>query len=66
MNFDDLRVACNTKWNVDIPEARNGIGRHCLPKDIRYVTSLAPNVLLTSAMQVDKEYREWLSKQIKH
>ncbi len=66
MNFNDLRVACNTKWNVDIPEARDGIGRHCLPKDIRYVTSLAPNVLLTSAMQVDKEYREWLSKQIKH
>ncbi len=65
MNFDDLRAACNTKWNVDIPEARDGIGRHCLPKDIRYVTSLAPNILLTSAMNVDKEYREWLSKQKK-
>lgn len=63
MNFDDLRAACNTKWNVDIPEARDGIGRHCLPKDIRYVTSLAPNILLTSAMKVDKEYREWLSTQ---
>jgi nucleotide sugar dehydrogenase len=63
MNFDDLRNACNTKWNVDIPEARDGIGRHCLPKDIRYVTSLAPNVLLSSAMKVDKNYREWLTKQ---
>ena len=63
LNFDDLRAACNTKWNVDIPEARDGIGRHCLPKDIRYVTSLSPNILLTSAMKVDKEYREWLAKQ---
>ena len=63
MNFDDLRAACNTKWNVDIPEARDGIGRHCLPKDIRYVTSLAPSTLLESAVKVDKEYREWLGKQ---
>ena len=63
INFDDLRAAMNTKWNVDLPEARDGIGRHCLPKDIRYVTSLAPNTLLDSAMKVDKEYREWLAKQ---
>lgn len=63
MNFDDLRAAMNTKWNVDLPEARDGIGRHCLPKDIRYVTSLAPSTLLESAMKVDKEYRDWLSKQ---
>jgi nucleotide sugar dehydrogenase len=62
IDFDDLRAACNTKWNVDIPEARDGIGRHCLPKDIRYVTSLAPSTLLESAMKVDKEYREWLAK----
>jgi UDP-N-acetyl-D-mannosaminuronic acid dehydrogenase len=63
INFDDLRKACNTKWNVDIPEARDGIGRHCLPKDIRYVTSLEPSAILESAMKVDKKYREWLKKQ---
>lgn len=63
LNFDDLRKACNTRWNVDIPEARDGIGRHCLPKDIRYLTSLASSALLESAMTVDKKYREWLSKQ---
>ena len=64
MNFDELRDAMNTKWNVDLPEARDGIGRHCLPKDIKYVTSLAPNssILLESAMKVDKKYREWLTK----
>jgi len=67
MDFNELRDAMNTKWNVDLPEARDGIGRHCLPKDIRYVTSLVPNgsILLESAMQVDKKYREWLAQQKK-
>jgi nucleotide sugar dehydrogenase len=63
VNFDELREACNTKWNVDMPEARTGIGGHCLPKDVRYVTSLAPSAILDSAMTVDKKYREWLAKQ---
>jgi nucleotide sugar dehydrogenase len=63
ISFDDLRAAMNTKWNVDLPEARDGIGRHCLPKDIRYVTSLGPSTLLDAAIQVDKQYREWISKQ---
>ncbi|MCL1977371.1 MAG: NAD(P)-binding domain-containing protein [Candidatus Bathyarchaeota archaeon] len=65
MNFDELREAMNTKWNVDLPEARDGIGRHCLPKDIRYVTSLTPSILLNSAMEVDQKYRELLEKQKK-
>jgi UDP-N-acetyl-D-mannosaminuronate dehydrogenase len=65
MDFDELRAAMNTKWNVDLPQAREGIGRHCLPKDIRYVTSLTPSILLDSAMEVDKKYREWLTKQAK-
>jgi nucleotide sugar dehydrogenase len=63
MDFEDLRAAMNTKWNVDLPQARDGIGRHCLPKDIQYVTSLAPSTLLDAAMKVDKQYREWLTKQ---
>jgi nucleotide sugar dehydrogenase len=65
MSFEDLRAALNTKWNVDLPEARDGIGRHCLPKDIRYVTSLAPSEILDSAMSVDVKYRAWLAKQKK-
>lgn len=64
LDFNELRDAMNTKWNVDMPEARDGIGRHCLPKDIHYVTTVAPknNLILNSAMQVDKKYREWLTK----
>jgi nucleotide sugar dehydrogenase len=65
MSFDDLRAALNTKWNVDLPEARDGIGRHCLPKDIRYVTTVAPSEILDSAMDVDAKYRAWLAKQQK-
>ncbi len=63
LNFEELRDACNTKWNVDMPEARTGIGGHCLPKDIRYVTSVAPSEILESAINVDKKYRDWLTKQ---
>ena len=63
MNFDELRRALNTKWNVDLPEARQGIGGPCLPKDIRYVTSVAPSEILESALNVDGKYREWLAKQ---
>lgn len=40
IDFNELRNAMNTKWNVDLPEAREGIGRHCLPKDIKYLNSL--------------------------
>jgi len=31
INFQELRDALNTKWNVDILEPRDGIGGHCLP-----------------------------------
>jgi UDP-N-acetyl-D-mannosaminuronic acid dehydrogenase len=62
LSFDDLREACNTKWNTEIFEAREGIGGHCLPKDILYVISLAnQNTLLKSALAVDAQYRKWLA-----
>lgn len=66
IDFKELRDAMNTKWNVDLPEARDGIGRHCLPKDIKYVNFLTPDgsILLESAMKVDRKYREWLTKKM--
>jgi len=61
LDFEEVRRACNTKWNIEILEARDGIGGHCLPKDIRYLAYLTPrNILLKAAILVDKEYREWL------
>ena len=63
LDFNEVRMACNTKWNIEILEAREGIGGHCLPKDIRYLASLtAHNTLLKSAIKVDEEYRKWLAK----
>ncbi|MDI6690813.1 MAG: hypothetical protein QME50_02960 [Candidatus Bathyarchaeota archaeon] len=63
LSFEEVREACNTKWNIEILEARDGIGGHCLPKDIRYLASLTGfNVLMKNALAVDKQYREWLAR----
>jgi hypothetical protein len=59
LNFAEVRDAANTKWNVEIPEARDGIGKECLPKDIQYLQSLDPsNTLLNAAIQLDECYRK--------
>jgi UDP-N-acetyl-D-mannosaminuronic acid dehydrogenase len=61
LSFDEVRKACNTKWNIEILEARDGIAGHCLPKDIRYLASLTSfNALMKGALTVDDQYREWL------
>ncbi len=61
LSFDDVQAACNTKWNTEILEARDGIAGHCLPKDIRYLASLSSfNALMKGALTVDEQYREWL------
>jgi nucleotide sugar dehydrogenase len=57
LDFEELRKACNTKWNVDILEARDGIIGHCLPKDIRYLLSLySESTLLSGAIATDRKY----------
>jgi UDP-N-acetyl-D-mannosaminuronic acid dehydrogenase len=60
LDFEQLRQAMNTKWNVEVLEARDGIGGTCLPKDILYVKAAAPEVchLLDGARAVDRLYRE--------
>lgn len=63
MKFNEVRDACNTKWNIEIPEARDGIRGHCLPKDVRYFGSLVQEAkLVDSAMSVDETYRKMLEK----
>lgn len=65
LDFNELRNACNTKWNVEILEARDGIKGHCLPKDIQHLAALTShNAILKGAVVVDKEYREWLSQRL--
>lgn len=63
LDFFEVREACNTKWNIDMPEARDGVGGHCLPKDTRYLMMLTRyNRLLKTGFEVDMQYREWLRK----
>ncbi len=66
INFDELRNAVNTKWNIKILEAKEGIGGHCLPKDTEMFLSVAKNALnssiLSAAKMVDHKYRYYLSQ----
>lgn len=71
IDFGKLRQACNSKWNIDIPEARDGIGGTCLPKDIRYLITAAEDLglkpdLLRSAIQSDRTYRSGFLKPLVH
>lgn len=56
--FEELRGSCNTKWNIEILEARDGIGGHCLPKDIRYLWTLLESPLLKGAIEADEMYKK--------
>ena len=66
INFEDTRRACNTKWNIEILEARNGIEGRCLPKDIRYLASIGKNnALIEGAMLLDNTYKRLLAQKKK-
>jgi nucleotide sugar dehydrogenase len=63
IDADELRIACNTKWNTEILEARDGILRHCLPKDIMYLMSVSEqDEILKSAIEIDLKYRKYLQR----
>jgi UDP-N-acetyl-D-mannosaminuronic acid dehydrogenase len=65
INFSELRDAVNTKWNVEILEAREGIGKHCLPKDTKMFlesSKLARSKILAAAMEVDDDYKRYRAK----
>jgi UDP-N-acetyl-D-mannosaminuronic acid dehydrogenase len=56
LSFNEVRDAINTKWNIELLEAREGIGGDCLPKDIRFLASLMETPLLKGAIEADKLY----------
>ena len=58
LSFNKVRDAANTKWNVKLLEAREGIGGDCLPKDIRFLGALLENPLLKGAIEADRWYAE--------
>jgi nucleotide sugar dehydrogenase len=66
LNFEELRGAVNSKWNVKILEARQGIDGHCLPKDSQMYLDLSNSVagtsVIDSAKVVDREYKRRLTQ----
>lgn len=58
--FKEVRESANTKWNVELLEARDGIKGECLPKDIRYLATLGEAPLLQGAIEADRKYIEHL------
>jgi UDP-N-acetyl-D-mannosaminuronic acid dehydrogenase len=67
IDFGELRAAVNTKWNVKILEARDGIGGHCLPKDSQMFLNLSKDVLTSSIVEAaktaDRNYKYHILKQ---
>jgi UDP-N-acetyl-D-mannosaminuronic acid dehydrogenase len=65
ISFPELRDALNTKWNVEILEPREGIGRHCLPKDTKMFlesSKFARSKILAAAMEVYEDYKRYRAK----
>jgi len=65
LDFEEVRKACNTKWNIEILEARNGIGGECLPKDTKYSLITAENLglsldIVKAAIKADEKYKMWI------
>jgi UDP-N-acetyl-D-mannosaminuronic acid dehydrogenase len=61
LDYNELRKAINSKWNINLLEARDGIGGDCLNKDIHYLIhhfSRAP--LLEGAVKADSFYKSML------
>lgn len=56
INFEDLRRAMNTKWNINVLEARDGIGKHCLPKDIKIINKYFENDLFKACHKLNSKY----------
>ncbi len=58
IDFETLREAMNTKWNIDIMEARDGIGGKCLPKDSSIINHYFGNFnIINASIESDAEYK---------
>ena len=61
IDFGELRHAVNSKWNIDILEAKEGIGGHCLPKDSQMLLDISNKILpysiIETAKKIDSSYR---------
>lgn len=58
LDFKILRDLMNTKWNINVMEPQEGIGKHCLPKDFRIIRQFFNNdQFFKTIEEVDANYR---------
>jgi UDP-N-acetyl-D-mannosaminuronate dehydrogenase len=63
INFEQLRKAASTKWNINIYEARDGISGKCLPKDVKLIDEFFPtNELFKKAIEFNEKYKEFIEE----
>ncbi len=63
IDFEKLREAVNTKWNIDLKEARDGINGKCLPKDAKITADFFRGFeSLSKSIKLDEEYKKRLKK----
>lgn len=66
LDFELVRFACNSKWNIDILEARNGVYGHCLIKDTKMLHEIYPSsIILTASLLTDEIYKTLYRKKEK-
>ncbi len=59
IDFNELRKSVNTKWNINLKEARDGIDRKCLPKDVNLLNDFfKTNKIIRTAIEVNEEYKK--------
>ncbi|WP_104372592.1 nucleotide sugar dehydrogenase [Desulfocucumis palustris] len=64
IDFDELRLAVNSKNNVELLGTDWGIGGECLPKDMGFLRSVCSSVLLEGAEEADNQYRHRIARQV--
>lgn len=59
-----LRNLINSKWNIEMKMPVEGVGRHCLPKDVEFAARMPRSgpSLFSAAVEVDRRYRQELQK----
>jgi len=64
IDFKKLREAANTKWNINIKEARNGIDGKCLPKDTKIINEFFnDNKIFNNSINTDQKYTKKANKE---
>lgn len=67
IDFNELHEAVNSKWNIKLLAAQDGIGGHCLPKDTQMYLDLSKRTLqqsiMKTAIEVDGTYKKVLASE---